>query len=241
VDDAVGRDEQRLPLHGDVDPGSPRTLAVRVLDGSDCATSASARALTRASFLRRVVLGASATSAVTVAVLGLPPGPAASTPSMQADASILNFLLLLERTQEAFYAQARLHAELRDELRQLVDVVGAQERAHVGQLTRVLGGAADPPPVLELASATADAARVSATAVALEDLVLAGYNGQVPNLTPARLRPVLRIASVEARHAAWARDLAGELPASLAADKPAAADDVRAELRRTRLLVKERP
>jgi rubrerythrin len=239
VDD--GRDEQRLPLHGDVDPGSPPTLAVRVLDGSDGATPAGARALTRASFLRRIAVGAGATSVVTVAVLGLPPGPAVSTPSPQADAAILNFLLLLERTQEAFYRQARLHAGLHGELRQFVDVVGAQERAHVEQLTQVLGSAADPPPLLELGSATADAARVGATAVALEDLALAGYDGQLPQLTPAGLRPALRVASVEARHAAWARDLANEVPAPLAADEPATADAVRADLRRTGILVQERP
>lgn len=228
-----------MSLQREAEPGASRTLAVHVLDGSDCASPSAAGALTRASFMRRVVLGAGATSVVTVAVLGLPPGPAVSTPSAQADESILNFLLLLERVQEAFYARARRRAALDGELRQFVEVVGAHEQAHVEQLLDALGEAADPPPQLELESATADAARVSATAVALEDLALAGYNGQVPHLTPAGLRPALRVASVEARHAAWARDLAGEVPAPRAADEPASEDDVRAGLRRTGISVQE--
>jgi hypothetical protein len=241
VDDAVGRDGQRLSLQRDAEPGAPRTLAVRALDASDCATPAAAATLTRASFVRRVALGAGATSAVAVAVLGLPPRPAVSTPAAQADESILNFLLLLERVQEAFYAQARQAGALDGELRQFVEVVHAHEQAHVEQLVEALGGAADPSPLLDLESATADAARVGATAVALEDLALAGYNGQVPRLTPAGLRPALRIASVEARHAGWARDLAGKLPAPVAADEPASEDQVRAGLRRADISMQEQP
>ncbi|HMJ02649.1 MAG TPA: ferritin-like domain-containing protein, partial [Conexibacter sp.] len=145
MDDAVGREVQHVSLQSEAEPGAPRTLAVHVFDGSDCSTPAAAGALTRASFLRRVVLGAGATSVVTVAVLGLPPRPAVSTPSAQADESILNFLLLLERVQEAFYAQARRGA-LDGELRQFVEVVGAHERAHAEQLVEALDGAADPSP-----------------------------------------------------------------------------------------------
>jgi hypothetical protein len=241
VNDAVGRDVQRLSLQRDAEPGAPRALAVHVLDRFDCSTPASAGALTRASFLRRVALGAGATSAVMVAVLGLPPRPAASTPSTQADEAILNFLLLLERVQAAFYAQARQAGALDGELRQFVDVVAEHERAHVEQLVEALGDAADPPPRVQLESATADAARVGATAVALEDLALASYNDQVPHLTPAGMRPALRVSSVEARHAAWARDLAGKVPAPLAADEPLSEDAVRAGLRAAGISVQEPP
>jgi hypothetical protein len=199
------------------------------------------RLMTRATLLQRGALGAGGAGAVTLVVLGLAPRTAISTPSPQTDRSILNFLLLLERTQEAFYTRARRDLALRGELRQFVDIVGAQERTHVEQLAAALGPAADPPPLLELDAVTADAEQVRATAVALEDLALAGYNGQLPRLTADGLRPVLRIASVEARHAAWVRDLAGAVPAPVAADELASEHQTRATLRQAGIVVKERP
>ncbi len=196
--------------------------------------------LTRASFLRRVAIGASATSAVTVAVLGLP-RLATSAPSAEQDRSILNFLLLLERTQASFYAEALRRASLDGELRQFAEVAAAHERAHVAELVGLLGSAAEPPPRLALGSATADAAHVRAAAVALEDLALDGYNGQAPNLTPGRLRTVLRIASVEARHAGWVRGLAGAVPAPRAADPLPGQKQVLTDLHETDIVTSEAP
>ena len=45
--------------------------------------------------------------------------------------------------------------------------------------------------------------------MALEETAVAAYNGQATNLTPKALATAARIASVEARHASWARGIAG--------------------------------
>ena len=135
-------------------------------------------AVTRSAFLRRVAVGAGAGSAVTVAVLGLP-RLAVSTPSAGQDREILNFLLTLERTQAAFYAAALQRGSLGGELRQFAQVVSEHERAHVERLRGELGAEAGPAPKLTLDDATADAERVRATAVALEDVALDAYNGQL--------------------------------------------------------------
>jgi hypothetical protein len=194
----------------------------------------------RESLLRSVAIGAGATSAVTVAVLGLP-RLADSAPSAQQDRAILNFLLVLERAQAAFYEQALRRGGLAGELRQFVEVAGAHELAHVAKLEALLGSAAEPAPKLSLGAATADADHVRATAVALEDVALDGYNGQIPNLTRTSLGAVLRIASVEARHAGWVRALADEVPAPQAADRLPTEPQVRSALRRTGLVAKDGP
>jgi rubrerythrin len=208
---------------------SERELIVQVLEDLP-SEPLSHGALTRAAFLRRIVLGASASSAVTVAVLGLPT-LAASSPSAQQDQAILNYALTLERMQAEFYAQALRGVALHGELRQFVEVVGGHERAHAAHLGAELGSAAERPRRFDFSAAMAGAEQVRATAIALEDLALEGYNGQAPNLTRVGLRTVLRIVSVEARHASWARSLAGELPAPRAVDPLVSEQQVRKGLR----------
>jgi Ferritin-like domain len=56
--------------------------------------------------------------------------------------------------------------------------------------------------------------------VSLEEAGLGVYNGQAVNLTPKTLAAAARVVSVEARHAAWARAIAGKDPAPLAVDVP---------------------
>src|SRR5204863_4889777 len=55
-------------------------------------------------------------------------------------------------------------------------------------------------------------------AIAMEDILVSSRNGQAGNLSKRRLAAVATIASVEARHSAWVRDLAGEAPAPDAVD-----------------------
>ena len=66
----------------------------------------------------------------------------------------------------------------------------------------------------------------------LEDAAVAALNGQITNLTPERLAAACAIVSVDARHAAWIRDIGGMPPAAGATDAPLAAADVRALLQR---------
>lgn len=167
----------------------------------------------------RVATGAAAAGGVAVALLGVPrPATSAPAPSAQQDREILQLALLLERVQAGFYAEALTRLPLRGELRQFARVVHSHEQEHVAAIEAALRGAAGPAPALDLTQATADLDSFRTTAAALEDLVVGAYNGQATNLTPAALREVARIASVESRHAGWARAIAGELPAPDAVD-----------------------
>jgi hypothetical protein len=155
---------------------------------------------------------------------------AASSPSKRQDVDVLNFALAFEEFQADFYARASHGLALRGDWLQFVQVVGAQERAHVAFVRRALGSAANPAPRLGLRRVPGNLRDFQHLAVVFEDIGVALYNGQAGNLTPGALAAAAEIVSVEARHAAWARDLAGELPAPAANDGPADAAEVKARL-----------
>jgi rubrerythrin len=174
---------------------------------------------TRGTLVRRSVvgLGALAGGAVGATELIASPDPHGSAAT---DKAILTFALLIERLQAAFYAEALRTAALTGETLQFAQVVGKEERAHVKALEAVLGSAARTSPRFKFGDAVSDHARFLATAISLEDTGLGVYNGQAVNLTPKTLAAAARIVSVEARHAAWARALAGKLPAPVPVDVP---------------------
>jgi Ferritin-like domain len=165
---------------------------------------------------RRAVLAGGALAAGG-AVLVVAPELAGSASAAQ-DARILNFVLLLEEVEAAFYAEARSRGRLRGELAQFVEVVGGHEQQHVAFLRKALGGKARAKPKLDFADATSNERRFVASSIALEDNGVAAYNGQAANLSAAALGAAARIVSVEARHAAWIRDIAGKRPAVSATD-----------------------
>ena len=100
-------------------------------------------------------------------------------------------------------------------------MVGAHERGHVTALRDVLGSKAAKRGHYDFRGATEDADRFRRTAVAFEDLAVAAYKAQAPRVRNAELLvSVLAIHSVEARHAAWIRRLAGVAPAANAFDEP---------------------
>lgn len=158
-----------------------------------------------------------------------------SAPSAQ-DVEVLNFALAFEELQAEFYAHASHAVALHGDWQQFARVVGGHEHAHVAFLRRTLGSAAKPAPELKLSRPPSSLADFRRLAVALEDTGVALYNGQAGNLTPASLAAAAKIVSVEARHAAWARDLAGEIPAPVATDPPA--DEAQVKARLTHLGVK---
>jgi rubrerythrin len=147
------------------------------------------------------------------AVLSALPDDAGSAPSARLDQQILNFGLLLEDIQAAFYAEALRRARLAGELRTYAQVVGGQEREHARFIRSKLGSKANPRPRLDFGDDTADAERFARSALRLEDLGVKAYFTQAANLTPAALAQLTRIATVESRHAAWIRDLSGLDPA----------------------------
>jgi hypothetical protein len=198
--------------------------------GETSAPASPARA-TRGDVLARAAVGAGAligggTIAAAASLRG----------SKAGDARVLNFVLLLDQIEAAFYRAALEAGRLTGELREFADVVGGQERQHVAFLETALGSAARKPPRLRFGDAVQRSARFIATAVVLEDLAVAAYNGQTANLTPGGLAAAARIVSVEARHAAWIRDIAGQPPAAKPVDASLTQAEVLAAVKRTGFL-----
>jgi rubrerythrin len=171
---------------------------------------------TRAGFLRRTArVGATA-----VAVMGLRPALAAGRTSSH-DIAILNFALALEYLQSSFYTEAERIGALRGALAQQAHVVGMHERDHVKAFRALLGSAAIKEPNFNFGGVTGNPSAFRSTAVAFEDLAVAAYKEQAPLIqSRGYLAAALAIHSVEARHAAWIRRLAGFLPAAKAFDDP---------------------
>ena len=113
---------------------------------------------------------------------------------------------------------------LRGELKQQADTVGGHERAHVRAFRDVLGAKAIKRPHFDFGGATEGSNAFRRTAVAFEDLAVAAYKGQAPHIhSRAYLASALSIDSVEARHAAWIRRLAGKPPVAGPFDEPVSA------------------
>jgi hypothetical protein len=187
------------------------------------------RTVTRAEYLKRWSAVGAGLAAGGILVGGFA-SLASSSPGKAQDAAVLSFALAFEELQADFYARALLGLSLRGEWLQFAQVVGAHERAHVAFVRRALGGAATPAPKLTLRRPPANSGDFQRMAVELEEVGVALYNGQAGNLTADALAAAAEIVSVEARHAAWARDLVGELPAPAATDVAADATQVKVRL-----------
>jgi hypothetical protein len=163
---------------------------------------------------------------------------ASARSTRKLESSILNYALGLEYLQAAFYTEAERLGALHGPLAEQARVVGAHERAHVAAFRRVLGSAAIPRPTFNFRGVTQDPQTFRRTAVAFEDLAVAAYKYQLPRLkSPAYLAAAVSIHSVEARHAAWIRRLAGVLPAATAFDKRLAPHGVDALVASTHFIV----
>jgi hypothetical protein len=155
-----------------------------------------------------------------------------AAPSEDIDAKILNLLLLLEYVQEAFYRQARASGRLDGDLLTFASTVGPQEAEHARFLARRLGSRARRRPDTRFGDHLASARSFRDAAVELEEAAIAAYVGQAANLTRPVLGQVATLVSVEARQAAWIRDIAETSPAPRAADPAREPDAVVADLRR---------
>lgn len=181
--------------------------------------------LSRAVLVRRALAAAGVVGGG--AAVALVADEAGTAPSPDRDLRILRFLLGLEQVQQQFYEQAVAAAALNGELRRFADIVARHEREHVRTLEQVVGPSSSPPTVRP-GDAIRDPQAFAATALTLEEATAAAYIGQGAHLTTERITTAARIVSVEARHAAWIRDILGRLPAPDAADpalRPAQATD----------------
>jgi hypothetical protein len=145
---------------------------------------------------------------------GLRPGASALAATPKGDVAILNFALTLEYLESAFYASALQHAGLTGEHKRLARTVHAHEAAHVLALKKALGSAAVKRPSFDFGSAVQSQGAFTSTAIVLEDTGVQAYQGQAPFITSnAIFKAAISIHPVEARHAAWIRNLAGMAPA----------------------------
>lgn len=142
-----------------------------------------------------------------------PEGPAVP----QGDLDILNYALTLEHLEAEFYAQGLEGNLLSGREREIVQAVGDHEAAHVAALTQTiedLGGEPVAKPNFKIPAASFnDKAKFLETAVTFEELGVAAYHGQVPEIqTPDILGAAAAIAGVESRHAAALTKMAGGRP-----------------------------
>lgn len=162
---------------------------------------------------RRGFLGGAGLLAGGVALAGMLPGRALAA-SSSGDVAILNYALTLEYLEEAFYARALKGAGLTGEYKRFATVVGAHEAAHVSFLRKALGSKAVKKPKFDFKGTTASRDAFAKTAILLEDTGVAAYQGQAGNISSnANLAAAISIHPVEARHAAWIRNIVGQPPA----------------------------
>jgi Ferritin-like domain len=172
---------------------------------------------TRAGFLKR----AARVGGTVMVAFGARPAIAAASGLSSHDTAILNFALALEYLQSSFYTEAERIGALRGALAHQANVVGMHERAHVHAFRSLLGSAAIKQPSFNFHGVTGKPSAFRSTAVAFEDLAAAAYKQQAPLIqSHSVLAGAIAVHSVEARHAAWIRRLAGFLPAAKPFDDP---------------------
>jgi rubrerythrin len=177
---------------------------------------------------RRALIGAGIGALAALPLLGrfVRLGEAAAAPSKTQDARILQLVLQLEYTQVAFYEEALRNAGLTGDLRDFAQTALGHERRHLAAIRKALGANAGPKPTFDFGVKTKSPDAFVQATIELEDIAVAGYNGQATNLTRGTLASAAEIVSVEARHAAWIRALAGQVAAPDPIDKPMTAQQV---------------
>ena len=147
-----------------------------------------------------------------------------------SDLAILNFALKLEYLEAEFYDRARQGSfgRLNAGVQRFAEVVYSHEQAHVDALVATipaLGGTPIAKPALKFPKLAQRSFVL--TAIQLEQVGVGAYGGAFPSLTLKAVKEAaLAIHSVEARHAAYARLVAGTLPANVAFFSPLTADQV---------------
>jgi len=142
-------------------------------------------------------------------VLGALPSVAGAATVPASDVAILNFALTLEYLEAAFYAEAVANQGVfNGETQNFARIVAAHEAAHVNFLKGALGAKAVARPKFDFKDTTTDQTKFEATATVLEDTGVQAYLGQVGKIKNKKILAAAgSILPVEARHAAWIRDI----------------------------------
>jgi hypothetical protein len=184
----------------------PHHVTLDVADPDEVIRGAIQRGHTRAEFFRRGAVAGGTLIAGGVAIGGLP-GIALGKPSASQDVDILNFALLLEYLESEFYVQAVANNALQPKVLEFARTVRDHELAHVEFLAKALGSKAIGKPTFDFGDTVKDNWKFLATATVLEDTGVTAYDGQGTRLTRTTLAAAATIVSVEARHAAWVRQI----------------------------------
>jgi hypothetical protein len=164
---------------------------------------------TRAAFMRRT--GAFIGTGL---VAGLMPVSFASAAVAKSDVAILNYALTLEFLEAAFYKEAVAKGALSGETATFAKVVADHEAQHVAALKKALGSAATKSPSFNFKGTTGAQGTFQQTAIVLEDTGVSAYLGQVGNIKNKDILAAAgSILPVEAWHASWIREIAGQTPA----------------------------
>ena len=217
-------------------------VTVLDFDADGAVEETAARAgISRSSLLRRAAVGGGALIG-SGAILGGLPALAQAAGVAQSDVDILNFALTLEYLEAAFYREAVQKGHLVGYTKKFAHTVAMHEQAHVDYLRKALGAAAVKQPRFDFKGTNHHQRSFQQTAMTLEDVGVSAYAGQGPLIKDKGIvAAALSVHSVEARHAAWIRDIIGRskqpLPAPNTFDKPRTKSEVLALVKGTGFIV----
>ena len=183
--------------------------------------AAEAVGLDRSDFLKKGALagGGLVAGGAFFSLLGPAEAAISRRKSKRNDVKILNFALTLEFLEAEFYrlALANNASGANARLQKFTEIVADHEAKHVKFLRGALKSKAVKKPSFDFGAAVTDPAMYAATAQVLEDTGVSAYLGQAANILQG---PILTAAgtilTVEARHAAWIRNI--NVPADLTTD-----------------------
>jgi len=148
------------------------------------------------------------------------------------DYGVLNFALLLEYLEAAFYDEAKKMGAITDPAtKAFLNLTVTDENAHVRVLKSVLGSKAIKRPTFDFKGIPEDQSMFQQTAYILENTGVHAYIGQTRNIySPAYLTVAAGIATIEGRHAAIIgsiiSDTVGKLAPSGSIDTPLSANQI---------------